>query len=196
MVIASANTNNRPRRKRLRFQHTRTDRKHVCRARVLLVSTHNAPRLGLNQIPYGDNITRIHKGPTASSCREIQSRVTGQWQVGGVRSFHSVGRSEVCVTLTRFTEFRKSSLPFVNKPQPFVRGAKKSGMKEVRVSRCQFDPSRPFPRTPEARSRYEGEEGGSAKKREPSDLFPEGTDLSWEQTKDRFVCKLLREYYF
>ena len=34
------------------------------------------------------------------------------------------------------------------------------------------------------------------RKREPSDPLPGGANSSWEQTKDRFVWKLLKKYYF
>lgn len=33
-------------------------------------------------------------------------------------------------------------------------------------------------------------------KQDPSDPPPKGNDSSWEETKDRFVWKLLEEYYF
>lgn len=37
---------------------------------------------------------------------------------------------------------------------------------------------------------------GDRQKQDPSDPPPKGIDSSWEETKDRFVWKLLEEYYF
>ena len=38
--------------------------------------------------------------------------------------------------------------------------------------------------------------GMGRQKQDLSDPSPEGTNSSWEQTKGRFVCELLEEYYF
>lgn len=36
----------------------------------------------------------------------------------------------------------------------------------------------------------------SKRKRDTAEPLPKGADSSWEQTKDRFVWKILEEYYF